>query len=73
MKMENNQSCVGANYRLACQKFTERRLILINSLPSGGILRLVKENNSKILGIETAKQGSLQKFDSQAVSSLLKA
>jgi hypothetical protein len=36
-------------------------------------LLIVKENNSKISGIETAKQGSLWKFDSQAALSRLKA
>jgi hypothetical protein len=31
---------------------------LTNLLPSGGVLRLIEENNSKISGIETAKHGS---------------
>jgi hypothetical protein len=37
--------------------------------PIGRDLRLVEENNPRILGIETAKQGSQRKFDSQAASS----
>jgi hypothetical protein len=45
----------------------------IQFTPIGRDFLLVKENNSKNSGIETAKQGSLLKFDSQATSSRLKA
>jgi hypothetical protein len=35
----------------------------------GRNLRLVEENNPKILGIKIAKQGSQQNYDSQVASS----
>jgi hypothetical protein len=37
--------------------------------PIGRDLRVAEVNNPKILGIQTAKQGSRQNYDSQAASS----
>jgi hypothetical protein len=54
---------IGENYRLYCQRINIRHwysLILSHQRD----LWLVKENNPKISGIKTAKQGSQQNYDS---------
>jgi hypothetical protein len=60
---------IRVNYRLHHQSDKHHIIKSTKFTPFGRYLRLVEENNPKILGIEMAKQGSRQNFDSQAASS----
>jgi hypothetical protein len=55
MKEGNDRLRIRENYRL---HFQTRDINIRQFTPIGRDLRLVEENNPKILGIETAKQGS---------------